>query len=99
MQLAQAQLFFHFLAWAFVPNPNELIRQFQLTVDSSALMATQSSDLDDQKSGATVLMEGHSLTPPNGQIGPEEMEASNSAPLHSPSQSLVRKQMPDHTET
>ena len=64
MQLAQAQLFLHFLAWAFVPNLNKIIWQFQLMVDSSMLMAAWSSDLDNQKSGATVQTEGHTLTPP-----------------------------------
>ena len=62
-------------------------------------MATWSSDLDNQKSGATVWMEGHTLTPPNGWDGPEETEASSRTPLHSPSQSQVRRQMPDHLET
>ena len=38
-------------------------------------------------------------TPPNGWNGPEEMEASGSAPSCSPSQSLVRRQMPDHPKT
>ena len=49
-------------------------------------MAAWSCDLDDQKSGATVQTEGHTLTLPNGQIDPEEMEASGSTPSHSPSQ-------------
>ena len=86
-------------AWAFVPNPKELIQQSQLMVDSSALMAVQSSDLDDQKPGATVQTEDHTLTPLNGQIVPQETEASSSTPSHSPSQSLARKQTPDHPET
>ena len=88
-------LFLHFLAWAFAAKQNELIWQFQLTVDIFALMAAQSSDLDDQKSGATIQAEDHTLTPPNGQIGQEEMEASGSPLLHSPTQYLVRRQMPD----
>ena len=62
------------------------------------LLGTWSSDLDDQKSGAAIQMEGHTLTPTNGPIGPKEMEASGSTPLHSPSQSPVRKQMPDCPE-
>ena len=95
MWLAQAQLLLHFLAQAFVPNLNILICQFQLMVDISVLMATQSSDLDDQKSGVTVQTEVHTLTPLKCQIGPDEMEASGSTLLHSPSQSPVRKQMPD----
>ena len=48
-------------------------------------MATQSSELDDQKSGATIQMEGHTLTPLNGWNGPKEMEASGSTKSHSPS--------------
>ena len=68
-------------------------------VNISALMATQSSDLDDQKSGATVQTEGHTLMPLDDQNGPKEMEASGSTPSHSPSESPVRRQMPDHPET
>ena len=44
-------------------------------------MAAPSSDLDDQKSGVTIQMEGYTLTPPNGQNGPKEMEASGSTPV------------------
>ena len=68
-------------------------------IDSSALMAAKSSDLDDQKSGTTIQMEGHTLTPPNGWIGPEEMKESGSSPSHLPSQSLMRRQTPDCPET
>ena len=46
-----------------------------------------------------MWMEGHTLTPPNGQVGPEEREASGSTLLHSPSQSPVRRQILDHPET
>ena len=62
-------------------------------------VATISSDLDDQKSGVNVQTEGHTLTPPSGQNGPEETEAFRSTPSHSPSESVVRKQVPDHPET
>ena len=62
------------------------------------LMATRSSDLDDQKYGVIIQTEGHTLTPLNGQNGLEEREASGSTP-HSPSQSLVRRQTPDFPET
>ena len=62
-------------------------------------MATQSSDLDDQKSGITIQTEGHTLIPPNGWNGPKEMEASSSALSCSPSQSLVRRQMSDCPKT
>ena len=60
-------------------------------VDISVSMATQSSDLDDQKSGATAQMEDQTLTPTSGQNSPEEMEAPCSAPSHSPSQSPARR--------
>ena len=43
--------------------------------------------------------EGQTLTPPNGQTGPEETEVSGSTPSCSPSQSPVRRPMPDHPET
>ena len=65
----------------------------------SVLMAARSSDLDDQKSGVVVQTEGLNLTPLSGWNGLEETEAFGSASSHSPSQSLVRKQMPDCPET
>ena len=63
------------------------------------LMATRSSDLDDQKSGVVAQTEGPTCTPPSGQNGLEETEAFGSTSSHSPSQSLARKQTPDHPET
>ena len=62
-------------------------------------MATQSTDLNDQKSGATTQTEDQTLTLPNGWNGPKEMEASGSTPSCSSSRSLVRWLMPDHPET
>ena len=62
-------------------------------------MAAQSSDQDDLKSGDTIQMEGHTLTPPNGCNGPEETQAFGSTLYHSPSWSPVRKPTPDHPET
>ena len=62
-------------------------------------MATRLSDLDDQKPGVNIQTEGHTLTPPSSQNGPEDQEAFGSTPLHSPSQSLARKLTPDQTET
>ena len=44
-------------------------------------------------------MEGHTPTPPNGCYGSEEVETSISTPSPSPSQSPVRRQMPDCSET
>ena len=37
-------------------------------------MAARSSDLDNQKPGINIQTEGHTLTPPCGQNGPEETE-------------------------
>ena len=65
----------------------------------SLSMATKSSDLDDQKTGASIQTEGHTLTPPSSWHGPEETEAFGSAPSHLPSQSPVRNPTPDHPGT
>ena len=62
-------------------------------------MATKSSDLDKQKSGVNIQTEGHTLTPPCGQNGPEDPEAYGSTPSHSPSWSLAWKPTPDQPET
>ena len=37
----------------------------------SVSMATKSSDLDDQKTGVNIQTEGHTLTLPSSQNGPE----------------------------
>ena len=60
-------------------------------------MATRLNELDDQKSGVNLWTEGHTLTPPSSQNGPEDPEAFGSAPSQSPSQSPVR--IPDCHET
>ena len=65
----------------------------------SASMATGSSYLDDQKSRVNVQTEGHTLRPPTGWNGPEEIEAFGSTPSHSPSWSPARKEMPECPET
>ena len=62
-------------------------------------MAIPWSDLDYQKSGATIQTEDYTLTPPNSQSSPKEMEASSSTLSQSPSQSLVRRLTPDCPET
>ena len=63
-------------------------------------MAAQSSNLDDQKSGVTIQMEGHTLTLLNGQNDPKEMEASGSTQSHSPSPLPSNEaNMPDCPET
>ena len=49
-------------------------------------MATKLSDLDDQKSLVNIETEGHTLTQPSGQNGPEETETFGSTPpIHLPS--------------
>ena len=54
-------------------------------------MAARLSDLDEQKPGTNIQKEGHTLTPPSSQNGPEDPEALGSTPSQSPSQSPVRK--------
>ena len=61
-------------------------------------MAAKSSDLDDQKTGVNIQTEGHTLTPPSSQHGPEETETLVAPPPihhHSPSE----KPTPDHPWT
>ena len=41
-------------------------------------MAARLSDLDDQKPGINIQTEGHPLTPPSSQNGPEDAEAFSS---------------------
>ena len=45
-------------------------------------MATKSSNLDDQTSGANLQTEGHTPIPARGQKDPEETGALGSAPSH-----------------
>ena len=52
-------------------------------------MATKSSDLEDQTSGANLQTEGHTPMPLRGQKEPEEMGALGSAP---PTHHLVYSQ-------
>ena len=54
---------------------------------------------DDQMTGINIQTEGHTLTPPRGQNGPEDPEAFGSTPSHSPSQSPARKSIPDWPKT
>ena len=60
-------------------------------------MATRLSDLDEQKPGTNIQKEGHTLTPPSSQNGPEDPEVFGSTPSQSQSQCPVRK--PNHPET
>ena len=65
----------------------------------SVSMAARLRDLDNQKSRVNIQTEGHTLTPPSSQNGPEETGALGSTPSHSSSQSPVRKPTPDHPGT
>ena len=71
--------------------------QFMATVFMS--MATRLSDLGAHKPGVNIHTEGHTLTPPSGQNGPEDPEVFGSTPSYSPSQSPARKPTPDWPET
>ena len=62
-------------------------------------MATRSSNLEDQMSGANLQMEGHVDVPSQSQKGPEETGASGSSPSHLPSWSLARRLPPSHPNT
>ena len=61
-------------------------------------MASRLSNLDDQKPRINIQTEGHTLTPPSSQNGPEDPEAFGSTPSHSPSQSQARKPTPNQPE-
>ena len=62
-------------------------------------MATKSSDLEDQTSGANFQTKGHTPIPSRGKKDPEEMGALGSAPSHMPSWSLARKPSPSCPNT
>ena len=62
-------------------------------------MAAKSSDLDDQKLGVNIQTESHTSTQPNGQNGPEEIEAFGGVPSWSTSQSLAMKPTSDCPDT
>ena len=62
-------------------------------------MATRFNDPDDQKPRINMQTEGHALTPPSGQYGPDNPESFGSSPSCSPSQSLAEKPTPDQPET
>ena len=58
-------------------------------------IATKSSDLDYQISGANIQIEGHTPTSPSAQKGLEETEASGNAPSCSLSQSPESQLSPE----
>ena len=62
-------------------------------------MATRSSDLEDQTSGANLQMEGHMDMPSHSQKYPEKMGALGSSPSHLPSLSPTRRPLPSCPNT
>ena len=62
-------------------------------------MATKSSDLDNQTSGADLQTMGHTPIPARGWKDPEETGVLGSAPSHLPSWSLARKLSPSCPNT
>ena len=89
---------FSFLAGAFAPDLCDLIQSFS-SVTTIVSMATRSSDLEDQTSGANLQTEGHADMPSQSQKDPEETGASVSSPSCSPSWSLARRPLPSHPNT
>ena len=73
--------------------------EFQFTATTIVSMATRSSDLEDQMSGANPQMEGHVYMPSKSQKDPKEMGASDSSLSCLPSQSLARRLSPSHPNT
>ena len=61
-------------------------------------MVAKLSNIDDQKSGVNLQTEDQTITPPSGQIGPEDPEVFGRTPSHSPFQSPARKPTPDWPE-
>ena len=98
MCLAHTMWFLHFLQGPFAQfvglNP-----EFQVMATTVTSMATKSSDLEDQTSGANLQTEGHTPIPSRGQKDPEEMGALGSAPSHLPSWSLARELSPSYPNT
>ena len=62
-------------------------------------MATRSSDLEDQRSGANLQTEDHMGVESPHWEGPEEMGALVSSPFHLPSWSLARGALPNCPNT
>ena len=59
------------------------LSEFQLTVDISVSMATQSSNLKGQKSGAMIQMKDQTLTPKMAEMA-QKRQKDHVAPHHSP---------------
>ena len=77
----------------------QLDLEFQFTATTIVSMATRSSDLEDQMSGANLQTEGHVDMPSQSQKGPEETGVLGSSPSHLPSWSPARRPLPSHPNT
>ena len=73
--------------------------EFQFMASTIVSMATRSSDLEDQMSGANLQMEGHVDMSSQSWKDPKEMGAFSSPPSHSPSWSLARRLPPSCPNT
>ena len=65
--------------------------EFQFTATNFMSMATKSSDLVYETSGANLQTEGHVDVPPQSAKDLQELEASDSSHFHSPSWSPARR--------
>ena len=73
--------------------------EFQFTATTIMSMATRSSNLEDQMSGADFQTEGHVGMQSKHQKGLEEMGVLGSSPSHLPSWSTARRPLPNHPNT
>ena len=62
-------------------------------------VATRSSDLEDQTSGANLQTEGHMEMTSQSQKDPKERGALGSSPSHLPSWSQARRPLSSHPNT
>ena len=62
-------------------------------------MATRSSNVEDQTSGANLQMEGHADMPSQSWKDPKDMGAWGSSPFHFPPWSSARRPQPSHPNT
>ena len=94
MWLMLTRWFFHFL-----PGPLHLICVTWSRVSAHGHYNHVNGcqfGLKDQTSGANLQIEGHVDVQSQSQMDPEEMGASGSSPLHSPSWSSARRLLPSH---
>ena len=99
MQLKQTRWFFFISCQGLCTWFMWLDLEFQFMATTIMSVATRSSNLEDQTSGANLQTEGHIEVQSQGQKGPEEMGTLGSSPSHSLSWSLARRPLPSHPNT